>query len=241
MTTITIPFDERRTALAVTLDAAADPASALAALHLPPFSGVIVVHGGAGGMEPECMQAVRDFLAAGVIPLAQQRQLLLVDGATHVGVPLILGELRQRAGATFPLVGVMPHRFALYLGGPPPDEQRYPLNPGHSHFVFVSGDAFGAESALLVGLLRATGKPGLVLVINGGQIVLEEVQRHAALGNPIVLVRGSGRMADALADPTSAERQTLPPDARITVVDVDQPGQMARLIVQMLAEGESRP
>lgn len=239
MTTITIPFDERRSALAHILDTPTDPASALAALNLPPYRGVIAVHGGAGGMEQDCFDAVRHLLATSVIPLAQRFPLLVIDGATHVGTARILGDLRERAGASFPLLGVMPHRFALYLGGPPADEQRYPLNPGHSHFLFVPGEEFGAESELMVGLLRASGRPGLALIINGGLIVLDEARRHAQAGNLVVVVRGSGRMADALADPGSAERASLPPEARLAVVGVDQPEQTARLILQVLGADQA--
>lgn len=234
MKPFTISFGEQR-AVAVRVAPDVDPARVLAALALPAYQGVIVVHGGAGAMERASVPAVRTFLAEGVIPLAQTQRLLVADGATQAGVMRLLGEARAAAGATFPLLGVAPHRYVTYPGGPSPSKDRYPLNPHHSHFIFVEGNGFGVESALLVGLLRGAGVPGFALIVNGGQIVMEEVRAQAAQGNPIVLVRGSGRVADRLADTASAERASLLPAARLYLADVRAPAAFGALARRLLS------
>ncbi len=219
-----IPFNAQSTAAAVYVNAGEDPARALAALELPPYEGIVVIHGGASNMEGDLIRAVREFVTTGLAPLAEERHLLIVDGGTQSGTSQLIGEVRQATGGTYPLLGVVPASFVSYPGGPAPDRDRVPLNDAHSHFILVSGDAFGTESSILVGLLQASGKPGLGLVVNGGEIVLQEVITHAGQGNLLVTLNGSGRIADQLADPTSNERRSLPPDARIWVVDISTPG-----------------
>jgi len=232
---ILIRFDEEHTATAVRVGAHEPPARVLAVLDLPPYEGIIVVHGGAGNMEPDLIDAVRAFVIAGLAPFAQARHILIVDGGTQTGVSRVMGDARQHIRGTYPLLGVVPHRYVIYPGGPPLDGERIPLNPSHTHFIFVEGDEFGVESELLVGLLRASGKPGLALIINGGDIVLKEVMAHVAQGNALVTVRGSGRIADRLADSTSEERAALPPGARLHLADLSAPQDFARLLARLLA------
>ncbi len=230
----TISFGERE-ATAIRVGPHEPPERALATLALPPYRGVIVVHGGASALEETALVPVRSFLAEGLVPLAEERHLLVADGATQTGVAHLLGESRAAAGATFSLVGVAPRGTVTYPGGPPPRRGRFALDPHHSHFIFVEGSAFGVESALLVGLLRAGDVPGLALVVNGGQIVLTEVRAQAEQNSPLVIVRGSGRAADRLADSTSAERAALPPGARLYVTDIRAPQAFRALALRLLA------
>ncbi len=237
--TLTIQFDATHRAQAVYVQPNTPPEAVLAALELPPYRHLIAVHGGAGNMATELVGAVQAFLAQGLVPLAEQEHILVADGGTDVGVMHALGAAREQTRATFPLVGVAPHRFVRFPGSPT-DGEREALNPAHTHFVLVEGDDFGVESALLVGLLRASRRTGFALVINGGGIVFDEVQRHAAQGNTIVTVRGSGRVADELADPHSERRQQLPPDARLYVADLHRPQTFMALAHRLLTEGYSR-
>jgi hypothetical protein len=233
-TTLTITFNSQQAARAVLVSSDEDPARALAVLNLPPFDGIIVVHGGASKMEEDLVTAVRRFVVAGLAPLAQERRLLIVDGGTHIGASQLMGEARQQTGGSYPLLGVVPYRFASYPGGPAAENERVPLSPDHSHFIFVTGMEFGVESRLLVGLLRASGKPGVALIINGGDIVLKEVLTHAEQGNRIVTLAGSGRIADCLADPARRNECNLPTNARLWVVNVNAPEQAATLLKSLL-------
>ncbi|MBN1678885.1 MAG: hypothetical protein JW966_01250 [Anaerolineae bacterium] len=237
MTDIThnqIVFDDRHMAQAIQVAPDVDPRAALDALDLPPYNGVIVMHGGAGNMTPAQIDAVRRFLTAGLAPFAEERRILVIDGGTRSGAMLAMGDARQAVSGTYPLLGVVPHKFVGYPGGPALDSGRFPLDPSHSHFLLVSGDQFGVESELLVGLLQASGKPGLALVINGGTIVLQEVQKHAALGNTVITVRGSGRTADDLADPGGEARVSLLPGARLEVANMDAPGAFRVMLARLL-------
>jgi hypothetical protein len=238
VTRLSIPFDAQRVAWAVRVPPDIPPAQALTALRLPPYDGVVVVHGGAA-MQPDEIDVVRRFLARSLVPFAEQRHLLVVDGGTHAGTMGALGDARQALGATFALLGVTPAGTVAYPGGPALDSTHYPLDRNHSHFILVESDQFGAESDLLVGLLRAAGKPGIALIINGGEIVTREVLAHVEQGNPLVTVRGTGRAADLLAEPGSDLRASLPSTAQVHTVDVHDPASFMALLMRQLRRPDS--
>ena len=238
-----IPFRAGAIAQAVRVPPNVDPARALDALRLPPFRGVIVMHGGAGGMSPEDVDTVRRALIAGLAPVAQRDRLLVIDGGTRAGAMQAMGDARAAVGGTYPLLGVCPAGAVSYPGGPAPSEERAPLDAGHTHFLLVEGDQFGVESALLVGLLRASGKPGAALIVNGGEIVERELAAHLEGGSPVVVLGGSGRLADQLADPASETRAALPAAAHLDTIDVNDPAalraRLARLFDQPPGSGTS--
>lgn len=228
-----IPF-ETGLARAVVVPPDTDPGAALAALELPPYQAVIVMHGGAGGMEPDVIDDITRFFAVSLAPFAERNRVLVVDGGTQAGTMAALGAARRAIGGTFPLVGVAPRGAVSYPGADPALGDRSPLDDGHSHFVLIEADTFGVESALLVGVLRAARAPGVALVVNGGPIVREEVAAHVALGNPVIAVAGSGRVADELADPGSALRAGIA-GAAITIAHLaDPPSLTAALELALL-------
>ncbi|MBI5957533.1 MAG: hypothetical protein HY866_02285 [Chloroflexi bacterium] len=231
---IFIRFDETHTAVAVRALPYEAPESVLNRLNLPAYRGILVIHGGAANMEEEMILAVRQFLGITLGPLAQNERLLIAAGGTQFGVSMLLGEIRQQVGGNYPLLGVLPFQRASYPGGPPPDDRYLPLHPAYSHFVFVEGSEFGEESPLLVGLLQACGKPGLALIINGGEIVLQEARTHAESGNRLVTLAGSGRTADQLADFTSDERRSLPASVHLSVAQMSNPPEFVNLIKRLL-------
>ncbi len=229
-----ITFDATHTATAIRVQPHVPPAHALAALQLPFYTGVLVIHGGAGQMDEVYMDATRRFLIASISPLAEQHRLLVLDGGTQSGTAQVLGDAREAINGTYPLVGIVPECCISYPGGPPSGKEAIALNAAHSHFLLVQGAKFGDESELLVGLLRASGRPGVAFIINGGEIVLAEVEMHIAQDNTIITLEGSGRLADSLADPTSPERQQLPQFARLHVVKTSEPQGCTDLLKRVL-------
>jgi hypothetical protein len=136
---------------------------------------------------------------------AEEQHVAVVDGGTTAGVMGLLGFARKRRGYHFPLVGVAPEARVEYPGHDPATKQAE-LDPNHSHFVLVDGEDFGAESDLLASLgwaLSGEGQqPILGIVINGGAIVKQEAHARAT-GTPrfpLLVLEGSGRFADELAD-----------------------------------------
>ena len=200
----------------------ANPAQALEALDLPPYHAAMVVHSGAAGMSEDSLNQLDHLFAEGLVRFANDKRVLVVDGATAAGAAVMLGKARTKQRATFPLLGVTVSDTITYPGGPSPAEGRYPLEPNHSHFLIVQAAEFGAESPLIVGSVSAKGLPHLALIVNGGAIVRHEAEMHAQRGTPLVVLKGSGRYADELANATATSdiRAAMPANARIEVFDV---------------------
>jgi hypothetical protein len=75
-----------------------------------------------------------------------------------------------------------------------------PLEPHHTHFVLVDGDAWGDETPALLALAGALARlaPSVAVICGGGAVTRTEVAGHQRAGRPIVAVAGSGRVADEL-------------------------------------------
>ena len=164
----------------------------------------IVILGGAMDMASQEMQDTRPVIEEGLIPFVQKHNIAVIDGGTDSGVMRLLGEARRKHNATFPLIGVAPVNLVKFQGHDNPDG--YDLESGHSHFLLTGEGDWGDETDTMVQFaFTLTGKgqyPGLVLVINGGAIVRQEVYRLTIterLKFPMIVLEGSGRFADTLA------------------------------------------
>jgi tetratricopeptide (TPR) repeat protein len=181
-----------------------DPADIARRLELADPRPAIFVLGGAGNMAAADMERTHTLIEQGLVQVAEQQQIALVDGGTQSGVMQMLGEARWQQGATFPLIGVAPVNLVSYPGAANPEG--CDLAPGHSHFVLTAAGEWGDETDMLVQLARAlTGDgqcPALGLIINGGAIVRQEVYRltiSERMRVPLLVLAGSGRFADDLA------------------------------------------
>lgn len=198
-----IPF-EQFPAIAVRASNQDDPAQLLKALDLNEARPAVFILGGAMDMQSKEMQETRPVIEYGLTAYAQRNGVAIVDGGTSSGVMKLMGETRRAQNGTFPLIGVAPINLVRYQGYENPSG--YDLDPGHSHFVLTSEGEWGDETDMIIQLayaLTGQGKfPGLGLIINGGNIVRQEVYRLSGgkqLKVPLVVLEGSGRFADTLA------------------------------------------
>jgi len=124
-----------------------------------------------------------------------------VDGGTDSGVMWLLGQARAEAGATFPLIGVAA-TDTVTLPAEAAIPQAAPLEPHHTHFILVPGSAWGDEAPWLarVASMLADGVSSMTLLVNGGDIAWQDVSESVAAGRPVLVIAGSGRTADTLAD-----------------------------------------
>ena len=225
----TIEFENKNTAFCIgDVPQDIDPIAVLAALQLPPFTGVITTLVGAGSMPPEIIDATRHLFTLGLAPVAEEHHLLVVDGGTRAGGMLAMGDARHAISGTFPLVGVCPFGAVII-----PDH----LDPYHSHFVFVDGDKFGDESNLLPALLRGSDKPSVGILVNmnvGSTILPRELPLHAEWADVLIAVRYSGGATDAILDPHSDTHALLPDDTNLQAVDLDQPEALSALLEKVL-------
>lgn len=251
----TIPFNDGRTALAVYVPRYFNPALVAQVLGLPMPRPTIYITGGAGLMSPEDIQVTRMVVEQGLARFAEEHQAIVIDGGTQAGIPAMLGEARLKHRYRFPLVGVVPLELVNYPGHISSHPESAELNSGHSHFVLTAGDAFGDESepiAQFTYTLSGQGlMPALGVLINGGSIARQEVYQRTtsdSMSFPLVVVEGSGRFADVLAQAfhaghaEDADLQAIIQTGRLALVSIkDGPEQMYNRLSALFHAFHPRP
>jgi SLOG in TRPM, prokaryote len=235
-------FPGGRTAMALHVGQPSELPTALAALDLHAPRPVMVLVGGAGGLDPADLDRLRPLFGSGLVPAVTRLRAAAIDGGTRAGVMRLLGEARSGARADFPLIGVAAAGTVTLPGGQPPRDDAAPLDPGHSHFVLVPGDDWGAEAGWIaqVATELAGARPSVTVVVNGGEIAYSDVERSLNAGRLVLTVAGSGRTADQLA----AAAQGAPADERavalvksglVQAVPADDPAGLASALTSALA------
>jgi predicted Rossmann-fold nucleotide-binding protein len=192
---------------AVTVEVRSDP-ELVAALAAVTARGAIALVGGADALGDEdrvVLVGFFDRLAAAL----QAAGLAVVDGGTDSGVMRLIADAGERAATTMPVVGVLPRGV---LSRPTRAGAPIAVAPRHDPVLLVPGDTFGDETSWL---FRAADHlnhgPATTIVVNGGQLTLDEAVRRLASGHRVIVVAGSGRAADVLAGAPRKDHGLRPP------------------------------
>jgi hypothetical protein len=195
-----LSFSNGLTACAIRVHPSMELSVALAELGLHSRRPIIVVVGGASKLSDEDLTRLRLLFVEVLAPLAEALGASVVDGGTDSGVMQLIGQARAEIGATFHLIGVAPEgKVAL------PEQilssKGTALEPHHTHFVLVPGSQWGDESPWLVHVasVLADKEPSVTVLVNGGEIALKDVSENVKAGRSVLVIAGSGRLADTLA------------------------------------------
>ncbi len=201
-----IVFPNGNHASMVVVPADADAAFVLQALNLPKPQALIVMVGGAAGfdqLQEEAKARLLQLFSRGVARAAASVGAVVIDGGTQVGTMALMGQGVADRGRQSPLIGVAPLSKVTFPGGPADGsiEGGARLDENHSHFVLVQAENWGDESPMIAALAQALGKqvPVVTLVVNGGSIGKTDVLLSVRAKLPIIVVQGSGRLADEIA------------------------------------------
>ncbi|MFV8167622.1 hypothetical protein ACNQVK_36840 [Mycobacterium sp. 134] len=235
-----LEFPNAGRALAARVAETAELRSVLTALELVPPRPTVVVVGGAAGLDATDMARLRPLFASGIAPVMEKCGAVGVDGGTLAGVMQLFGEVR--AGASFPLLGVVAAGTVRLPGTSSPDDgHSFELEPRHTHFLVVPGDKWGTEAPWIaeVATVLAEGAPSVTVLINGGDIAYSDVELSVNAGRPVVAIAGSGRTADAFANGMAGELvdgrvATLVRSGLIRSVPADEPEGLAELLETVL-------
>ncbi len=213
------PFDvglsDGGTARAIRVHEEEELTAAVARLQIPP-GPVVLLYGGAGRLEVRNRTRIDTFLTSALIPAVSGLGAIVIDGGTDAGVMRMVGQARERARARVRIVGIAPFGKVKVPGS----EGSTELARGHTDFVLISGDQWGAESRWFYPVAnRLTSGPIVTVLVNGGPIALEEVGRSIERSGPVLVVDGTGRAADDVA---AAIRQPGGHDPRLSAI-VDSP------------------
>jgi hypothetical protein len=183
----------------------------------------VFLSGGAAEVSDAINGQLRALLDALPRLVAEGVRLAVGDGGTRAGIMESAGLVRRRSGGAFPLLGVAPAEEVTVTEEP----GRTAIDPNHSHVVLVAnpewtrrrsadrargGGHWGAETDAMFEIFGrlSAGRASAALVVNGGAITLDEVQRNLGQRRPIVVVAGSGRAADAIVARVRGTEPTEP-------------------------------
>lgn len=178
----------------------ADLAAAIAGLGLCEPRPVLVVVGGASGLDESGKERLSVLFRQALVPVAVTGQAVVVDGGTDAGVMQLIGRAQAAGASGFPLVGVAVENRVMLPGDGAEPGDRAPLEGNHSHFVLVPGSSWGDESPWIARVATeiAGNAPSATVLINGGEIAFHDVAHSIEAGRPVLVVAGTGRTADKI-------------------------------------------
>jgi hypothetical protein len=176
-------------ARAVVVRRSVELADAAARVGLTRRPLAVVLVGGAAGMSEGETETLQRLFVEGLAPLVEEADGLVVDGGTDAGVMRASGRARAQVGGRFPLVGVLPVELAASAQ----------LEPNHSHFVLVPGSRWGDESQWLPRLASVLGERSVCVLAGGGAVARRDLERNRAAGLSVLVLAGSGGLADEVA------------------------------------------
>ena len=243
----TITFDNGNHAVVVIAGRDTDAQTILKSLGIVQPHALIMVFGGAKGLDDSRNARLGELFTSAVAPAAAEAGALVIDGGTQSGVMAMMGEALARDGRESHLLGIAPAGKVTYPGGPKDANigDGAPLEPNHSHFVLVESDKWGDETGTMFKLAEALKVAVVTMLINGGPIAENEALRGVRNGWPLLVVEGSGRFADELSAAmrnatldTSATINEITRSGRIKLFSIDKPALgLKSLLQQILCAG----
>lgn len=202
----------------------------IASLQLTTPQAVILSIGGANELAPETIPRLTQLYGRGIARAAAESNAVVIDGGTDAGVMALMGEGIAARGNRSALIGVAPADLVSYPGNE--QQGKISLEPNHSHFVLVQGSEWGSETGLLFQLVQAlaSGQPAgqqqfasadatrqnkhgkipvLAILSGGGTVSIIEVLQLVRQNIPLIIVEGSGGLADKIASACQQDEGTI--------------------------------
>jgi len=196
-----INFSDGISAQAIRVNSKSQISDALSKLELLVDRPTIVLVGGAGGLVEEDLKRLQPLFLEVIAPLAETIKANVIDGGTDAGVMRLMGLARTKINANFPLIGIAAEGTIILPDVESLNHKAASLESHHTKFVLVPGDNWGDESPWLsqIATKLAKATPSVTVLINGGEIARKDVKYSLSDKRPVVVVAGSGRLADELA------------------------------------------
>jgi len=222
ITTKKIVFENNREAIAVLPAANSSAEEVAAALAIAQPQTLLLIIGGADDLEAKVRDRLIQLFGRGVARAAVEMNSLIIDGGTESGVMKMVGQGVADRGFKSTLIGVAPLGQVKFPGSEGAGTNA--LDPNHSHFVLVEGKEFGDETGMIFKLadwFRSNAKsPAVVLLAGGGDITRREALQAVRQNLPLIVVEGSGGVADEIATAWKA-RPDLPDDPVMAEIIAD--------------------
>ena len=195
-----IVFPNNNVAKLVAASRGASMASLIESLGISPPKNLILLIGGADKLDEKLTSRLTQLFSRGIARAAADAEAVIIDGGTQAGVMQIMGQSIADRGRKSSLLGVAAAGKVTYPGGPSvASNDSAPLDPNHSHFALVDGKEWGSETETLFELAAAFNVPVLAILVNGGAIAKDELLQSVRRNWPVIVIEGSGRLADDVA------------------------------------------
>jgi SLOG in TRPM, prokaryote len=241
----TITFKNENRAVVITAPGDASTKAILDALEIASPRAVILLFGGAAGLENSRKTRLVTLFTEGLAPVAAELDALIIDGGTQSGVMAMMGAAVAGRPTRAQLLGVAPKGKIVHpeISGASSASNRTPLEPNHSHFVLVESNEWGGETSKMLELARAFNAPTVAILINGGAIAADEALQSVRNGWQLIVIEGSGRFADDVSAAVrdrqfakSAEASEIARSSRVALVPISEPAETLKIqLRQMLA------
>ena len=172
-----VTFTNGNRALVVTAPGDASAKAILDALEIASPSAVILLFGGAAGLDESRKADLETLFADGVTPVAVELGALIIDGGTQSGVMAMMGKAVAARSGTCQLLGIAPEGKIAHpqiSGASTVSDDGARLEPNHSHFVLVESNEWGGETGKMLEVARAFNAPTVAILVNGGTIAANE-------------------------------------------------------------------
>jgi hypothetical protein len=242
----TITFENGNHAVVITAPRDASAKAILDSLEVTSPRAVILLFGGAAGLDDSRKAHLETLFAEGVVPVAAELSALIIDGGTQSGVMAMMGEAVATRPGTCQLLGIAPEGKIAHpeISSPSAVSDGTPLEPNHSHFVLVETNEWGGETTKMLELARAFNAPIVAILVNGGAIAADEALQSVRNGWPLLVVEGSGRFADELSAAVrdgqpakSAEVSEIARSGRVALFHVDDAAQKLKDELRRMLRG----
>ncbi len=242
----TISFENGNRAVVIGAPRDASAQAILDALEITSPRAVVLLFGGAAGLDDSRKAHLATLFADGVTLVAAELGALIIDGGTQSGVMAIMGEAVARCPGTCQLLGIAPKGKITHpeIAGASAVSDGARLEPNHSHFVLVESDEWGGETGKMLELARAFNAPIVAVLVNGGAIAADEALQSVHNGWPLLVVEGSGRFADELSaavrdgqSAKSVEASEIARSGRVALFHVDDAAQKLRDELRRMLRG----
>ena len=233
----TITFANGNRAVVIIAPRDIDAQTILEALDFAQPHALIMVFGGAKGLDDSRKARVAELFNHAIAPVAAELGALIIDGGTQSGVMAMMGEAVARDGRRSHLLGIAPKGKITdpEIAGATAVADGAPLEPNHSHFVLVESAEWGGETGKMLELARVFNAPIVAILVNGGAIAADEALQSVRNGWQLLVVEGSGRFADELSAAVrdgqfakSVEVSEIARSGHVALFQVDDPAQKLR-------------
>ena len=191
--------DDNKTLRVVQQEHADKPAELVEALAFGPVKSVVVLADGQQNSDAALKPRLMQLLGRGLLRAVREAQALCVVRAGFDG---LLGSVLADSGQGMQVLGVAPNGRVVVPGEERDAEaDAVPPVPGLTHLLLTTAGPWGSELRTKIDMAAALAgpQPGLLVVVGGGDDLMVEVRQAVRQRWPVLVVKGSGAAADALA------------------------------------------